>query len=151
MKMFKKTIVIAMTLPLVFGSMSVFAGQDHHHRGNKIFSQLDLTATQKEEMKTLRQNYRSENKAQRVEHRKLMQAERQQLEKLVLADNFDEAAVRTLAEKMARQQAERRVERLANRHQVLSILTPEQKAKYIELKQLKAKKHTMGSSEKKHH
>jgi protein CpxP len=37
MKIFNKTIVIAMALPLVLGSMSAFAGQDHQdHQGRMM-------------------------------------------------------------------------------------------------------------------
>ncbi|SMY37119.1 CpxP family protein [Photobacterium andalusiense] len=157
MKLFNKTIVIAMALPLALGSMSAFAGQEHHHEmkkghhGGKLFSQLDLTATQKQEMKTLRQANRSEYKAQRVENHKLMQADQQQLEKLVLANNFDESAVRAVAEKMSQQQVERRVAMLEQRHKMLNILTPEQKKKYVELKQQQAEKHFMRLEAKQHH
>ncbi|MCP4956759.1 CpxP family protein [Photobacterium aquimaris] len=157
MKLFNKTIVIAMALPLALGSMSAFAGQEHHdgmkkgHHGGKLFSQLDLTAAQKQEMKTLRQANRSEYKAQRVENHKLMQADQQQLEKLVLANNFDESAVRAVAEKMSQQQVERRVAMLEQRHKMLNILTPEQKQKYVELKQQQAEKHLMRLEAKQHH
>lgn len=158
MKMFNKTLIIAMALPLALGSMSAFAGQDHHeqtmkgHRGgNNIFSELNLTATQKQEIKTLRQANRSEHKTLRVENHKKMQAERQQLETLVLADNFDSSAVRAVAEKMSRQQVERRVTMLEQRHKMLSILTPEQKQKYVELKQQQSEKHVMRLETKKNH
>ncbi|MBY3788315.1 Spy/CpxP family protein refolding chaperone [Photobacterium carnosum] len=160
MKIFNKTLVIAMALPLVLGSMSAFAGQDNQqhnggmnkgHHGGKIFSQLDLTATQKQEIKTLRQANRSEHKAQRVDNYKVMQVERQQLEKLVLASNFDESAVRAVAEKMSQQQVERRVKMLEQRHEMLNILTPEQKQKYADLKQQQSEKHLMRLEAKKYH
>ena len=155
MKIFNKTLIIAMALPLALGSMSAFASQDHHgnmkkgHHGGKIFSQLDLTATQKQEMKTLRQANRSEYKAQRVENRQAMKADQQQLDKLVLASNFDESAVRAVAEKMSQQQVERRVAMLEQRHKMLNILTPEQKQKYVELKQQQSEKHFMRLETKK--
>ena len=155
MKIFNKTLVIAMVLPLALGSMSAFASQDHNggmkngHHGGKLFSQLDLTATQKQEMKTLRQANRSEYKAQRVENRQAMKADKQQLDKLVLASNFDESAVRAVAEKMSQQQVERRVTMLEQRHKMLSILTPEQKQKYVELKQQQSEKHVMRLETKK--
>ena len=160
MKIFNKTIVIAMALPLVLGSMSAFAGQDHQdhqgrmmkgHHGGKIFSQLDLTAAQQQEMKTLRQANRSEHKAQRIENHKAMLVERQQLDKLVLADNFDESAVRVIAEKMLQQQVERRVAMLEQRHKMLNILTPAQKQKFVELKQQRAEKQLMRLDAKNNH
>ena len=160
MKIFNKTLVIAMALPLVLGSMSAFAGQDHQdhqgrmmkgHHGGKIFSQLDLTAAQQQEMKTLRQANRSEHKAQRVENHKAMLVERQQLDKLVLADNFDESAVRVIAEKMSQQQVERRVAMLEQRHKMLNILTPAQKQKFVELKQQRAEKQLMRLDAKNNH
>ena len=157
MKIFNKTLIIAMALPLALGSMSAFASQNHNggmkkgHHSGKIFSQLDLTATQKQEMKTLRQANRTEHKAQRVENRQAMQADQQQLEKLVLASNFDESAVRAVAEKMSQQQVERRVVMLEQRHKMLNILTPEQKQKYVELKQQQSEKRAMRLQEKNHH
>ncbi|WP_318433224.1 Spy/CpxP family protein refolding chaperone [Photobacterium leiognathi] len=148
MKMFKKTMMMAIAVPMVLGSMSAFAapnshGMKGHHGERSLFKQLELTDAQKSEMKALREHNRETMKAERLTNRSEMQANHKALEKLVLADNFDEQAVRQLVERMSEKQAEHRVERLKQRHQMLNILTPAQKVKFAELKQQQAEKHFM--------
>lgn len=148
MTMLKKTLMFAVALPMVLGSMSAFAAKDHHgmkgHHGERhIMKQLDLTDAQKDEMKALRQQNKEKMKSQRHQHRAERQTAHKALDKLLLASDFDEPAVRDLVQRMSEKQIEHRVERLKHRHQMLSVLTTEQKAKYTELKQQKAKKHLM--------
>ncbi|KOO11405.1 hypothetical protein AKJ18_29285, partial [Vibrio xuii] len=47
--------------------------------------------------------------------------------------DFDKAAANELAKQMVEQQSERRVQMMERQHQMLSILTPEQKAKFVEM------------------
>ncbi|KJF81311.1 Spy/CpxP family protein refolding chaperone [Photobacterium angustum] len=155
MKIFKKTMMMAIAVPMVLGSMSVMAapnshGMKGHHGELGLFKQLELTDTQKAEMKTLREKDREAMKAERQANRSEMQADHKALDKLVLADNFDEQAVSQLVDRMSEKQAEHRVERLKQRHQMLNILTPEQKAKYVELKQQHAEKRFMKLEKKTH-
>lgn len=155
MKMFKKTMMMAIAVPMVLGSMSVMAAPNSHgmkgHYGERgLFKQLELTDTQKAEMKTLREKDREAMKAERQANRTEMQTDHKALDKLVLEDNFDEQAVRQLVDRMSEKQAEHRVERLKQRHQMLNILTPEQKAKYVELKQQHAEKRFMKLEKKTH-
>lgn len=152
MNTFKKTLLCAIALPLALGSASALAfGDNGGHHGGKdkrggmcgmqsgkhIFRQLNLSDEQKTELKEQRKANKEEMKANRGEHKPEMMEQRAQMESLLLADNFDEAAVRDLAQKMANQQVEHRVDMAEKRHQMLSVLTPEQKA---ELQTLKADK-----------
>ncbi|GHA44024.1 CpxP family protein [Photobacterium aphoticum] len=141
----KKTLALVIALPLALGSASALAygGGKHHKDGGKhgcgmddrgMFRALDLTDAQKDEMKTLRKANREAMHSEFAAHRSEMQAQHQKMQQLVLADNFDEAAVRALAETMSEQQIDRRVAMMKQRHAMMQILTPEQKTKYQELK-----------------
>lgn len=148
MTTFKKTLVLAIALPLALGSASALAygGGKHHggkgfcgggQEGHKIFRELDLTVEQQQQMRELRQANRDEMKGYSSEKRAAMQANHQQMQTLLLAKDFDEKAVRELARKMSEQQIERRITMLEKRHQMLNILTPEQKT---QLKQLQTER-----------
>lgn len=149
MTTFKKTLVMAIALPLALGSASAlaFGGGNHnggHHggkgycgggqEGHKVFRELDLTDTQQQQMKALRQANREAMKGNYGENHAAMQVSHQQMQALLLAEDFDETAVRGLAQQMSEQQVERRMAMLAKRHEMLNILTPEQKTKYQQLK-----------------
>ena len=49
------------------------------------------------------------------------------------ADSFDEAQATALAKEMVERQTEHRVQMLERKHQMLSVLTPEQKAEFVKL------------------
>ncbi|MDW2111183.1 Spy/CpxP family protein refolding chaperone, partial [Vibrio sp. 2089] len=55
------------------------------------------------------------------------------MQSLLLADTFDEAQATALAKEMVERQTEHRVKMLERKHQMLSVLTPEQKAKFVKL------------------
>ncbi len=142
MKMTKKLVLAAVAVPLVFGSATAFAfggkgdfkgkGECRGGSDHKILRQLDLTDEQKTQLKEMRTNAKAEFKEMRSEKGQEVMAERQahqaQVNQLLLADTFDEAAANELAKEMVEKQAERRVKMLERQHQVLSILTPEQKS-----------------------
>ena len=146
MKVTKKILLAAMTLPFTLGAVNAFASGDnaHHkdHRGmhneRGIMHQLNLTDDQKSQLKSMRKANKEEMKARFNHHKEARLAERkaydQKEQALVLADNFDKAAANQLAKEMAEKQVQRRVAMLEKKHQMLSILTPEQKAKYSELR-----------------
>lgn len=147
MTRFKKTMVMAIVLPMVLGSASVLAyggGGGKHNggyhggkgmcgngpEGRQIFRELDLTAEQQQQMKEQRQANRQAMQDYASAHRAVMRANHLQMQELLLAKDFDEAAVRELASKMSEQQVEHRVAMLKKRHEMLNILTPEQKKQY---------------------
>jgi len=155
MKMAKKLVLAAVVLPLTLGTASAFAfgGKDHKKGGHGecgggfdrgIMRQLDLTDAQKDQLKEMRESGKQQMKAnfkENFETRQAgMQAHHAKVQALVLADNFDEAAANDLAKSMVEQQTERKVKMLEKQHQMLSVLTPEQKAKFAELQQERAGK-----------
>ncbi len=148
MKLAKKVVIAALVLPLTVATASAYAfggGKDHHKGGfdrcggldKKVFRQLDLTNEQQDQLKQMRETNREEMKAQfqgNFESKRAeMQARHQKRQALVLAESFDEQAANELANEMVAQQAEKRVRMLEKQHQMLSILTPEQKTKLQEL------------------
>ena len=140
--------VAAVVLPLALGMTSglAFGAKEGKPAGHGrcavgfergIMRQLDLSAGQKEQLKAQRQAHQQSikdglnNKGQARQGE--MQAHRAKMQALVLADNFDQAAANELAQSMVAKQAEHKVKMLAKQHQMLSILTPEQKAKFAQL------------------
>ncbi|MDD1782078.1 CpxP family protein [Enterovibrio sp. ZSDZ35] len=147
MKFSKRIAATVIALPLMMGSMSAMAFGGGHHEGKgmmggkHLLRGVELTDVQKDELRTLREENREEMRAGKDNFRTQMMAERQQMQDLMLADNFDEAAVRGLAEKMSQQQVERRIEMAKKRHEMMSILTPEQKAQVKENMAKMAERH----------
>ena len=142
----KKFVLVAAVIPVAFASTSVlaFGGKGDHQGGRchggmerSLFKQLDLTSEQKDKLQELRSANKAEMKAHRQANRAANRAELQsyhaKVQKLVLADNFDQNAANELAKQMVEKQTERRVQMLEKRHQMLSVLTPEQKAKFVQL------------------
>ncbi|WP_322803266.1 CpxP family protein [Vibrio alfacsensis] len=168
MKSAKKLVLAAVVLPLTLGAASAFAfgGKDHHKgphgecgkgmdRG--IMRQLDLTDAQKDQLKEMREANKAEMKAKFADGKEARMAERQahhdKVQALLLADNFDEAAANDLAKEMVEKQTDRRVKMLEKKHQMLSVLTPEQKAKFVELQKERQQKcgEKMQKRMQKHH
>jgi len=113
-------------------SLSALAGPegDHHGRGFGPMMQLkglDLTDSQKEQIKTLVQQQRPEKPA-----KEQMLALHQQLKTLVQAEQYDEAAVRALLESQQKQRLEAELVRTKLRHDIYQLLTSEQKTKLAE-------------------
>jgi len=87
---------------------------------------LDLSDEQRDQIRTLMQGQR----AQRQQNWEQRSEYRQQMHQLLMADQFDEAAAKKLIESQSAQHEQQMLERLKLHHQVLSVLTPEQKAEY---------------------
>ena len=100
----------------------------------KVFKELDLTAAQKEQMQALRQ----EMKAQHKERRSAMIKGRgmSQMGTFVSANGFDKQAFIEMATKRSQTMIQRRADMFEKR---MNILTPEQRTKFAELLQGKAK------------
>lgn len=150
MKITKKLVLAAVVVPFALSSASAlaFGGKDGHKGGKhgakceldmkKVMRKLDLTAEQEAQLKTMREEMKADKKGQfSAEEAQAKFAERQahqaEIQALVLADNFDQAKANELATAMVEKQAERRVKMLEKKHQMLSILTPEQKAQVVEM------------------
>ncbi|MFW7526399.1 CpxP family protein [Vibrio ostreicida] len=161
MKTAKKLVLAVAVLPLTLGTASVFAfGGKDHKRGpdhgfgldRSMIRQLDLTEEQKEQLKQWRKTTSSERKIASKENFEAHHAERvankNKLQSLMLAETFDREAVSKLAKQMVEQQTERKVNMLENQHQMLSILTPEQKIKFVELQKAQAEKRAIKMRER---
>lgn len=146
MKTVKKLVLAAAIVPMAFASASAFAfGGKGEHRGGYcqggmdcgIMKQLELTDAQKTQFKEMREANKKEMKANFEENFEARQAKRQaqheKVQQMLLADSFDQAEANVLAKQMVEQQTERKVKMMEKRHQMLSILTPEQKTKFVEL------------------
>ncbi len=142
----KKTTLVLLAAPLAFGSVSALAagmgghdakGPMHGKCGmgmeRGIWKQLDLTDAQKTQLKELRQQDREAMKSGFKANMQEMRANHEQMQKLVMADNFDQAAVQELAQKMADQRVEGQVKMAKARHDMFSVLTPEQKQEFSKL------------------
>ena len=142
MKTVKKLVLAAAIVPMAFASASAFAfGGKGEHRGGHcqggmergMMKQLDLTDAQKTQFKQMREANRKQMKGNFEANFETRQAHHAKVQQLLLADSFDQAEANALAKQMVEQQTERRVKMMEKRHQMLSILTPEQKAKFVEL------------------
>ena len=161
MRTVKKLVLAAAVVPFALASASAFAfGGKGDHRGGcqggmdrGIIKQLDLT----EEQKTQFQEMRGANKKEMKAHfeangeayKAKRQAQHEKVQQLVLADTFDQSAANELAKNMVEQQTERKVKMLEKKHQMLSVLTPEQKEKFVEL--TKDRMGQCGEKRKSHH
>ncbi len=141
--MIKKLILGMVILPLSLASTSALAA---HHEDDKkcmmkvekkAFKELNLSDSQKEKLAELRKSYKEKNKARKEQRQQLKvdiktarKAEKQEMQNLILANNFDEQAVRNLIEKMLQPKIDSRVEMARQRHQMMNVLTAEQKTKF---------------------
>lgn len=152
MNMTKTLLATALTLPLMLGSAATLAAEGHHkgdrdgrghgakHCGESaLMYKLDLTDTQKAELKAQREAHKQDMKnamAEQADNRKAQREAYQQAKQaLVLAETFDKAAAQELASNLADQHAKMMVMMLEREHGKLSVLTPEQKERYVDLKQ----------------
>lgn len=151
MNMTKKMILAAVALPLALGSAGALAyGKGKHtehqrcglHSERGIVSQLNLTTEQQSQLKVLREAHRQAMQDQRGRgSRDEMSTLREQERALMLSADFDRAAANDLAKQMVDKQVERRVNMLEKRHQMMSVLTDEQKTQLQTLQQECMEKH----------
>lgn len=116
-------------------SLTAIAGQDRGHHGPMPGAMMQLkglalTDAQKEQVKTLMEQARASMPAKAD-----MQAQHEQLKTLIQAENFDEAAVRTVLQSQQSQRLEAEVSRSRLQHDIYQLLTAEQKAKLAEREQ----------------
>ncbi len=107
-----------------------FGGRGHHghHRGNRLASKLNLTDAQKAQLKAGRQSFHEQNKA-------FFQLSHQTMKDFRAAKKAgDTAKLEALKPTLAAQHAQMKQLRLAQEQNLVSILTPEQKAQFDSLK-----------------
>lgn len=136
----KHSTVIALVFSslLAATSISSYAGPDRGHEGHgpaagfhmKAFKGLDLTDAQKEQIKTLMQQHRAS-----MPKRDELKPDIEQLQALIQADSFDEAAVRSLLQAQQKDKLEHEVARAKLQFDINKVLTVEQKAKLAERQQ----------------
>ena len=108
-------------------------GQQAGEPAVRMLKGLDLTDAQREQIRALV----AASKAGKPDSTELQQ-QREALQALVKADQFDAAAARILLEKQQASMLEHQLERLKLQHQIRAVLSDEQKAK---LDERMAKKH----------
>ena len=103
-----------------------------HQKGEmkKIFQSLDLSSEQKEQMKALRQEMKSQHK----EKREAMIKGRGKMGSFVSANGFDKQGFIDMATKRSQMMIQRRADMFEKR---MNILTPEQRTKFAQLIQEK--------------
>jgi protein CpxP len=140
MKLRNKVIMLSMALPMTLTAASAFAspgpkggscGFDDGQRG--MMRELNLTAEQRQQMRDLRRIERDAMRDAMEAKRDEMRANHDAMAKLMLAPTFDEQQAQALAKKMVDERVAQRVEMMKNHYKMMSILTPEQKAKFTEL------------------
>lgn len=150
MNMTKKLIVAALALPLILGAAGGYAFDRGHGQGGSegrphegpggpggcggfesgLMYRLDLTDEQKDQLKELRAATRADRRG--VEQRKTHHDKMQQL---MLAEEFDADAAQALVKEMESQRDGAMVRKMQHEHDMLSILTPEQKEQFVKLQQ----------------
>ncbi|MCV2403203.1 CpxP family protein [Marinomonas sp. C2222] len=148
MKATKKFVIAAVTLPLVLGTASAYAfgGKDHKGKDNNcrnelgrgMMKALEITEEQKAEIKELCQVAKEEKRGAKEQQPFDMEKHKQrfeQLNALLLADTFDKSKANAIAQEMAEKHAAQQMSKLEMKFKVLNVLTPEQKAKYVELQE----------------
>lgn len=108
-----------------------------HQRFDKLAQELQLTPEQKAKMKTYKEQARASMKANHAQ----LKALRGQINTLVKSDKIDEAKLNGLVEQVNKIRGNMLKNRIMMQHELYSILTDKQKAKYQELKQGWEKKH----------
>lgn len=102
----------------------------HHERHlpmKRMLAGLDLTDSQHEQMKQLMQQQRQAFKREGRDN-----AVHQQMQTLLMAEQFDKSAARQLLEQQQHQAVEKRLTMLKLQHQVLQVLTKEQRQQLTE-------------------
>lgn len=97
-----------------------------------MFNGITLNEKQRQQLRDLmatQRHYHTDNTA-------LMQ-EREALHKLIIADRFDDQAVRQQLEKRMQRELEQRVEMARIHHELYQLLTPEQKSQLEQIHQHK--------------
>ncbi|KID01404.1 LTXXQ motif protein family protein [Hafnia alvei] len=102
----------------------------HHQMGKQgprhggMFEGLKLTDQQREQMKTIAKEFRSEHK------KPMMRDHFKDMHKLVASDKFDESAARAQIEANSKERNDMMLERMKMENKMYNVLTPEQKKEF---------------------
>lgn len=138
MKKYQKLTTALIAFPLLMSSFSTFAMSEKHHKMGgmlpikMLLKNVDLTDTQKETFKRIRQENRNAHQDQHQAFKSERIAQQKAMRSLVMADHFDENAARELAQEISKNQIEKRIEMMKLQQQMFAVLTPEQKAQVKE-------------------
>lgn len=139
--------LLAIVASTALMSSTVYAGDDHEHKERshhmksermghhgdirKMFRGLDLTDSQKAEIKALIKQQKTSSVGERPskEDRKEHKAE---FFALISADNFDETKAKELIEQKQQQRQAKGIAMLKVQNDIYQLLTPEQKVKFKE-------------------
>ncbi|WP_201595675.1 Spy/CpxP family protein refolding chaperone [Psychrobacter vallis] len=114
-------------------------------------SQLDLTATQKAQIKAIMEAKQGDRKADREKHKTERAQMHQQMQALTNASTLNTAAVNRLADQEAAKTKQRFIERVQTEHAISQVLTVEQREKLAKMKADKMAKGYKGSEHRKMH
>jgi protein CpxP len=109
-----------------------------HGRGGGIWQRLNLTDAQKTQMKQIRESYRERTQPLQQE----LRAKKQNLRQANQGDTFNEAVAAQVLTESAPLKAKLMGERFKMRHEMLALLTPEQKN---QLEQMREKHQLKGT------
>lgn len=110
----------------------------------RMFAGLELTETQKEQIKALHETQRAEMESKRDERQASMKAHREQMKVLMAADQVDLEAVKALKAEGEEKRKAAAEKKLAHKVALLNILTPEQREKFLAREARMHKKGKMG-------
>lgn len=103
-------------------------GQHERHAPMKrMLADLDLTDSQREKIKLLMEEQREAFKPEKPDN-----AVHDKMQALLLAKKFDESAAKKLLEQQQQQAVERKLKMLKLEHEVLQVLTDEQRQQLAE-------------------
>ncbi|MDR9829037.1 CpxP family protein [Vibrio sp. FNV 38] len=152
MKKVNKWLMAAAVIPLSLSAASVwaFGGANGPQGGmgkcggeRAAMKKLDLTEDQKAQLKELRESNKAERedrKANREDNKAQRDAHKAQMKALMLSDTFDRASAEELATTMVEQQTERRVTMMEKKHQMMQILTVDQREQLLEAQEKQMEK-----------
>ena len=123
--------------------------QQHHKGGmnhgmNNYFSQLNLTATQQAQIKTIMQEKYGAQKGKRGDYKADREQMQKQIQTLTDSKTLNNTALNRLADQEAAKTKQRFIERVQTQHAIAQVLTPEQRTKMAQLKserQAKGRQH----------
>ncbi len=125
--------LVTLLLTLILGQSSYAdcdKNQKHCNKFNQLTTELNLTAEQQEKVK----EFKKQSKNSMKESYKQLKDLHNQIDALVTADKIDETKLDGLINQINQIRGAMLKNRIMIQHQVYTILTPEQKTKFQELK-----------------